>query len=103
MSGLGNGGGYCVACLADTERLIGFDGDAEWIIAQLHALVGLGVASSLAEQLFQEQCGTDPGMAPEGRVKVTVQVCAACLESTRFKGRARGPLDGNEVHYVSQP
>lgn len=75
--------GTCVACLQPTDTGLGFEGEAEWIIAGL-TLLGVG-----QDEALQTLASADPrfrpvGKVPIGTVKVVFRVCGACAGKRNF-------------------
>lgn len=67
--------GTCTLCLRATDTAIGFEGEAEYLIA---GLIWLGVENEVAYRMVSEEFGCDPGMVPTGRHCLYVRLCAKC-------------------------
>lgn len=68
----------CVVCLKGTDTGLAFTGEAEWIAG---ALVYLGLPTDHAISMVSMATGSDPGMAPVGRVTIGVRICATCASA----------------------
>jgi hypothetical protein len=98
----GLGGDYegsCVNCMKGTDTALGFEGEAEWLMAGLAAL---GVPKDQALVMVSQHFKVPPGLVPDGTFRMVVKVCPACVEQSPFPTPVL-VLPGAVVPFVKQP
>jgi hypothetical protein len=95
--------GSCVNCGRGTDTALALDGEAEWYIAFLTVL---GIAEDEATATLRAYLDPSPpaGQVPDGRMTITVRVCAECVSqaSAPFPAPALA-MPGMSVPVLRQP
>lgn len=71
----------CVACLrGDTDTALVLRGEAEFVVAVLHAKLGLPIeqATGTVQAFAEQELGCEPGKVPEGWSDHTIRLCQDC-------------------------
>jgi hypothetical protein len=76
----GNYDGSCIACLRGTDSALGFQGEAEWIIAAIMHITGDPMEQ--AAETFRQVSGSAPGEVPDGIQTHVLRLCTECAART---------------------
>lgn len=68
--------GLCISCTTPTDTVLGFRGEAEWVIAAAAHITG--DTTTDAHETYRQATGAEPGCVLDGINEVVFRICTTC-------------------------